>query len=75
MSACSKLEQGSNRDVLKNAFQSCDTLGETMKISGINELAYPEHIDGYDKPIFQAVKRQMIQIIYSNDAGNDYGHN
>ena len=51
-------------------FEDFNTLEEAAKCAGF-ELAAPEKIEGYENRYIQAVKNEMIQVIYDDSAAEN----
>ena len=51
-------------------FEDFNTLEEAAKLAGF-ELAAPEKIEGYENRYIQAVKNEMIQVIYDDSAAEN----
>lgn len=70
LAACGNLEkpnvtEPSSEVQIRNPFVNCETLDEAITISGF-DMTVPETINGYSERTIQAVKDDMIQVLYLN---------
>ena len=54
-----------NSAQMANPWTDCETLSEAEELAGFT-LTAPEHIDGYDAPIYRFMHEKMLEIIYYN---------
>lgn len=66
--ACAKTETktdaAADSSQIPNPFEDCDTLDDAAKLAGF-EITVPDSVDGYSTRTIQAIKDQMIQVIYA----------
>ncbi len=60
--------QTSSGTQIPNPFLECSTLDEAAALAGFPMTA-PEHVAGYNAPVFRAIERDMLEILYRSDNG------
>lgn len=53
-------------DQLANPWLDHDTLDQACAAAGF-DLTVPDHIDGYDAPIYRTLDKEIIEVIYTAD--------
>lgn len=56
---------------MPNPYEDCKTMDDAKKISGFG-MTVPDQIAGCDKKLIQAIKNQLVQVIYEQDESEIY---
>ncbi len=62
-------QDDASKNHIPNPFVDCDTLRDAGDIAGF-PIDTPETISGYKQPIFRAVEKNMIEVIYTAQEGD-----
>ena len=68
---CSAGKEEEKTTQIPNPFIDAETITEAKDIAGF-DITVPEEIEGYDGKLIQAVKENMIQVIYGDTEHNIY---